>query len=165
MIKAIISAWSWFKKTFVDHTQSAASVAVTVTETIKVLLANPVVNLLENVLDTVTGTQIPAEIATKINSIIPKILAVELGLQGLPANATADQILAFENSILKAFDVTANNSKLYTVLSAQIYGIVQNAIANGTTNFAGWVDAVEQAYLDYQKDLGANAVVIAATTK
>lgn len=153
----IIRAWTWFTKVFVSHAVSADKVAVTVTETIKTLLANPVTGFLENVADAVTGTQVPTNIANAINSVIPKILAVELGIQGLPANPQPSDILAFEQEIMGAFSITSNNSKLYTELAAQVYGIVQANIANGTTNFAGWVTAVEAAYADYQKDLTANA--------
>lgn len=157
IISDITRAWSWLTKNFVSHTESAAHVAVTVTEAVKTLLANPVTGILVNIADAVTGTQIPASIANTINGIIPKILAVELGIQGLPSNPTEAQILAFEQSILSTFNIASNNSKLYTVLAAQVYGIVQSTIANGNNNFAGWVGAVGTAYADYQKDLSANA--------
>lgn len=157
-----IQAWTWLKKNFIDHIQSAAPVAIVITETIKTLLANPVASLLENIADTITGTQLPTNIANQITAIIPKILAVELGIEGLPPNPTPDQILAFEQAVLKAFNVNSNNSKLYTELAAQIYGIIQTAAATGVNNFATWVDAVEQMYAAYQKDLGANANIATA---
>lgn len=152
-----ISAWNWFKKTFVDHTQSAASVAFVVTQTVKTLLANPVANFLENIADTVTGTQIATNAANAINALIPKVMALELGIEGLPDNPTQADILAFEQRIMSAFNVTDNNSKLYTVLAAQIYGIIQNTLNNTSGNFVDWVSAVQQAYLDYKADLNANA--------
>jgi hypothetical protein len=152
-----VRAWTWFTKNFINHIQSAGHVAFVITETIKTLLANPITGFLTNIADTVTGTQIPTEIANAINAIIPKILAVELSIQGLPANPTPADIQAFENEILASFSVSNNNSKLYTVLAAQIYGVIQANIANGTTNFAGWVIAIEQIYTDYKADLAANA--------
>jgi hypothetical protein len=123
------------------------------------MLANPVFGLLTNIADAVFGTQVPSNIAALINAGIIKVLTVELAIQGLPDNPTDAQVLTFEQNIMKAFNVTSNNSKLYTVLGAQIYGIIQENIDNGKTNFADWVDAIEQAYLDYQKDLAANAPV------
>lgn len=156
LITLLVGAWSWFKKTFVDHIQSAATVAVTVAETVKSLLASKEASILENVADAVTGTQVPTAIANDINAAIPKILAVELGIEGLPDNATPEQIAAFEQAILGAFNITNNNSKLYTELAAQTYGIIQAHIDNGTTNFAGWVAAVEAASVDLQNDLAAN---------
>lgn len=153
----LIKPFVWLSKVFVSHSVSDAPVAITITEAIKAILANPIVGFLENVADAVTGTQIPTTVANAITGIIPKILAVELGIQGLPANPTPDQILAFEQSILKAFSITSNNSKLYTELGAQIYGILQ---ASPDTKFATLVNDIEQAYLDYQKDLAANAAVM-----
>ena len=155
----ILRPFKWLAGVFVSHTVSAAPVAITITEAIKTILANPITGFLENVADAITGTQVPTSIANAINGIIPKILAVELSIQGLPPNPTEAQILAFEQQILTAFNIKSNNSKLYTELGAQIYGIIQTTEATGNTNFAGWVSAIEQAYLDLQKDLSANAVV------
>lgn len=157
ILTPIIQAWTWFKKNVVDHTKDAAKVAMVVTETVKTLLANPVTGFLTNLLDTVTNTQLPTEVVNIISGAIPKILAVELGIQGLPDNPTPDQILAFEQAILKAFNVNADNSKLYTILGAQVYGIIQDTLNNTPGKFADWVNAVEQAYISYQKDLQANA--------
>jgi hypothetical protein len=153
---SIVNAWNWFKTKFVSHIESAAVVAVTITETIKSLLNNPVASLLENIADAVTHSQLPTEIAATVNSVIPKILAVELAIEGLPANPTPAQVLAFEQSILSAFNVNSNNSRIYTELAAQVYGIIQSNIANGTTNFASWVTAVETAFQDYTKDVAGN---------
>lgn len=158
-ISDILKPFKWLATVFVSHVVSAAPVAVTITEGIKTLLANPVIGFLENIADTITGTQIPTNLANAINAIIPKILAVELGIEGLPVNATPAQVLAFEQAVMAAFNVTSNNSKLYTELGAQIYGIIQASIESGVTNFATLVADIEAAYLDYQKDLVANAVV------
>src|ERR1700676_2898622 len=163
MFKKIIAVFVWLAINFVSHVKSAAPVAVTITEGIKAILANPVTGFLVNVADLVTGTQIPLAIANAINGLIPKVLAAELAIEGLPDNPTEAQVLAFEQSILGAFNVASNNSKLYTVLGAQVYGIIQTAESTGNTNFAGWVTAIEAAYVDYQKDLAANAIVVAPT--
>ncbi len=152
-------AWTWFTKVFVSHIVSAAPVAVTITEMIKALLANPVTGFLANIADAVFSMQLPTNVANLAINAINQILAVELGIEGLPANPTPDQILAFETAILKTFDISSNNSKLYTLLGAQVYGIIQTNIAKGTTNFGSWVIAIEQIYALYKKDLAANATV------
>lgn len=162
IFSSILKPFKWLAGVFVSHIVSAAHVAVTVTEAVKTLLANPMVGLLENIADAVTGTNVPSHIADAINGIIPKILAIELSIEGLPADATEAQVLAFEQAILKAFNVTSNNSKLYTEIAAQVYGVIQTNISNGNTNFANWVTSIEQVYLDYQKDLAANASVTPA---
>lgn len=157
ILSPFVNVFAWFKKVFISHTSSAASVAVTITETVKVLLANPLVKFVENLADGITHTQLPTQIANAVSNAIPKVLAVELGLEGLPDNPTPEQVLAFEQSILGAFNVKSDNSKLYTILSAQIYGIIQTTLQTTPGKFADWVAAVETAYLDYQKDLTANA--------
>lgn len=158
MFKKIISAISWLAKVFVSHIISAAPVAVTITEGIKAILANPITGMLENIADLVTGTSIPTVVAADINALIPKIMAVELSVEGLPDNPTPAQILAFEQAVLAAFNVTSNNSKLYTELGAQIYGRIQAGVAGSQPiTFAELVNDIEGAYQDYQKDLAANA--------
>lgn len=159
ILSPIISVFNWFKKTFIDHTKSAASVAVTITEAIKTLLSNPIAHFLEEVVDSVTHTTIASNIAALINAAIPKILAIELGIEGLPDNPTPEQILAFENQILQAFSVAPGKDRLYTTLAAQIYGIIQANLSSGKTTFADWVVAVETAYQDYLKDLANSGIV------
>lgn len=159
----IIQVFTWFKKQFVDHTKSGASVAVVITETAKAILENPVVGFLANVLDGITHTNLPTQAVTLINNQIPKILATELAIQGLPDNPTPDQILEFEQSIIKAFGVKeSDNGKLYTVLASQIYGIIQNTVNNTQGKFADWVIAVEAAYQDYQVDVKLYANMVNA---
>lgn len=149
----ITIAWSWLKSNFIDHIKSGDKVAIVITQTVKSLLTNPTVGFLLNIADAVTGSKLPTNIASTVISIIPKVLAAELAIQGLPDNPTPEQILAFEQAVMAAFNVSSNNSKLYTILGAQIYGIIQASIANGKTNFADLVADVEQAYTDYQKDV------------
>lgn len=155
----ISQAFSWLKKVFTSHSASADSVAITITEAIKSILANPVANFLEQVGDAVTHTNLPTDIANCLsNTIIPKVLAAELALQGLPPNPSVQQIQAFGQAVLTAFNVTSDNSKLYTVLTAQIYGEIQTTLNTTPGKFADWVIAIEASYADYQKDLAGNAV-------
>lgn len=158
LISILKSVGTWFDKTFISHAQSADSVAVYITEMVKTVLANPITGFLLNVADGVFHTNLPSDIANTIsNVVIPKVLAVELGLQGLPPNPTPAQVLSFEQSIMTAFNVTGDNSKLYTILGAQIYGEIQNTVNSTPGKFADWVVAIEKSYADYQKDLAANA--------
>lgn len=159
LLSKFLNVFSWFKKNVIDHVKSTAIVAVTITEGIKTLLANPLASFLENVADTITNTQLPTEIATALNSVIPKILAVELAIVGLPDNPQDADVLAFENRVLGAFNVNSDNSKLYTVLGAQVYGIINTLAGNPKANFADYVTAIEQAYSDYKTDLASNASV------
>lgn len=146
------SVWTWLKKAFGTIENSADSVAISITEDIKGALASGVLGFLANVIDALTKSNIAAEVVSILEAKIPEILAVELAIQGLPANPTQADILTFENAILKAFSVTDEKSKLYTVLAAQIFGIIQTTVNNTPGKFADWVSAVETAYQDYLTD-------------
>jgi len=148
--------WNWFKKNFLTAVESADAVAITVTEEAKTLLANGTGDFVAGLIDSVTKTGIAEEVVTILKKEIPNILAVELAIQGLPANPTPEQVLAFEQSILSAFGVLNNKSKLYTTLAAQVYGIIQSTINTTPGSFADWVIAVENAYQDYTNDDSAN---------
>lgn len=155
LLSPILSVFGWFKRNFIDHSKSAASVAVTITEVVKSILANPVTGFLENIIDGITHTGIATEVGSLISAQIPKVLAVELAIEGLPDNATPEQIAAWEQKVLAAFNVTSDKSKLYTTLSAQIFNIIKEKLADGKLTFAEAVQVVEESYLDYQKDLAA----------
>lgn len=160
LLSPILSVFSWFKRTFIDHLKSSAQVAVTITEAVKAILVNPVTGFLTSTVDAITHTGVATEIVTLISGAIPKVLAVELAIEGLPDNPTPDQVVAWEQKVLAAFNVTSDKSKLYTVLSAQIYTIIQTKLADGKLTFAEAVQAVEEAWLDYQKDLAAYPGII-----
>lgn len=149
----ITKAWNWVKKLFSSGIKDADKIAIVVTEEIKTGLQSGVIGWIANVAAGLLHSQIPTEIVTLLNNNINKVLAVELALQGIPDNPTADDILSFEQSVLKAFNVTDNKSKLYTTLAAQIYGIILAQVNSGTKlTFAELVADVEAAYQDYLND-------------
>jgi len=155
-MSTLSNIWNWFKKNFLTAVESADAVAITVTEEAKTLLANGTGDFVAGLIDSVTKTGIAEEVVTILKKEIPNILVVELAIQGLPANPTPEQVLAFEQSILSAFGVLNNKSKLYTTLAAQVYGIIQSTVNTTPGNFADWVIAVENAYQDYTNDNSAN---------
>lgn len=148
---------AWISKVFNDALRDADQIAIVTTEAVKTALVNGVAGFIAEVLDGLTKSQVPTEIVTLVQNSIDKILAVELAIQGLPANPTEADILAFEQSVLKAFNVTSDKSKLYTTLAAQIYGIIKTqAEAGSSFTFAQLVSDVESAYADYLTDQAAS---------
>lgn len=144
---------AWISKVFNGALRDADQIAIAVTEALKTAMVNGVAGFIAEILDGLTKSQVPTEIVTLIQNNIDKVLAVELAIQGLPANPTAADILTFEQSVLKAFSVTSNTSKLYTTLAAQIYGIIKTQADSGNAfTFAQLVSDVEQAYQDYVQD-------------
>lgn len=153
ILHPIIAVFKWLFKSNSSPIKNIASIAVVITEAVKLILSNPVTKLIENILSAVTHTELPTQIVDVINKEIPNILAVELAIEGLPNNPTEEQVLAFEQSILKAFDVKSDNSKLYTILSAQVYGIIKRTQTSTPGKFYDWINAVQEAYVDYKKDI------------
>lgn len=150
--------WDWVKKVFKHIKTDGDKIAIAITEDIKGALDSGVVGGLAKVVSAVFPSvgNLPAEVVTKLQDLIPKVLASELALQGIPDNATAAQILEFEDKILDAFKVSDQKSKLYSVLAAQIYGILES-YSNGTDKtFAELLIKIEQAYQDYLADKAAS---------
>jgi len=147
--------WTWFKNIFKFVERHADVVAITITEEIKTALNNGVAGFLALIVDNLTKSHVAADIVEILKKNIQKVLAVELAVQGLPDNPTADDILKFENEILASFGKIDNQSKLYTTLAAQIYGLIDTtlkATPDTPPTFAEWVHVVEQAYQDYLQD-------------
>lgn len=162
LFQNIFKPFVWLYKQIAAGVKTEAPIAVTITEAIKTILANPVTSLLENIFDAVTGTTIAVDAANQITTLIPKVLAAELAIEGLAANPTQADVLAFEQRVLAAFNVKSDNSRLYTVLGAQIYGIVNAQVQSGQPlTFAVLVADIEAAYEDYKADLAANEKPVA----
>lgn len=159
ILSDILKPFIYLYKLVAKGVKVQAPAAIVITEAIKTILANPVAGFLESIIDSVTGTQIAVDAANEINSIIPKILAAELAIEGLPDSPTQADILAFEQRVMAAFNIKSDNSRLYTVLGAQIYGILNTTAQSGKPiTFAILVADVEAAYEDYKADLAANIV-------
>ncbi len=141
--------WNTIKKFFNGELRKADDIAIVVTEGIKTALSSGAAGFLATVIDSLAKSNVAEDVLKLIKTYLPKVLATELALKGLPENPTEDDILAFEQDILQAFGVTSNSSKLYTTLAAQVYGEIKNTVESTPGKFADWVAAVEAAYQDY----------------
>jgi hypothetical protein len=145
---------AFLSKVFKSVKTSGDQVAISITEGVKTALDTGIVDFLAQLMSAILPGvhDIPEEVVAAIKVAIPKVLAAELAVQGLPDNPTQDDILAFEQKVMAAFGVHDNKSKLYTTLAAQIYGIIEAHNGNSWT-FAQLVIAVEKAYADYVADV------------
>ena len=148
---------------FKDIQTHVAPVAVTIVEAIKGLSD---AGILSDVA-TVIGGVLPKAIVTLIQAELPKILADLLAIEGLPANATPDQIKAFTDAIITSFASKSfqEKSELYTKLGVQVYNLIETQVnanpANASLTFAQIVAIIEesyQAYLADQADAAATTV-------
>jgi len=148
------SIGNWFAKAFNSIKDDADTVAITLTQYLKVALDS---GLLKTIADLIPGG-LGKDVITVLQNAIPKILALELGLQGLPDNATPEQIQAFILSIEQAVggkDFQAK-SAFWTKFSVQVYSLIQTEINkspdHATLTFAQIVSIVEEAYQQYMAD-------------
>ena len=147
---------AWFKKVFGHAIKDIDKIAITVTQYIKIGLETGVVQAIAKALDGVTG-HISTEVYDFLNKEIPKLLAAELALQGLPENPTEADIIAFENAVLAAIVSKTDQQKsaVWTKLTAQVFILFSDALKanNGHLTFAEIVGIIEQAYQDYLQDV------------
>lgn len=132
--------------------KAVAHTAVAITEEIKTLFAGGLIQGLAAFLDATLKTSIAVPVVTALNLAIPHVLAVELAIEGLPDNPAEADILKFENDVFTAVTGLSplGTSKLYTTLSAEIYGIIKPQVdAHIPLTFAVIVKDVEEAYQDY----------------
>lgn len=143
----------FFKSVRTDADKIAIAITEGVQDALKSGVLTGVAAVLEGIFPGVKN--LPTEIVAELDILIPKILASELALQGIPDNATPQDILDFENRVLTAFNVTSDKSKLYTTLAAQVYGLLQTYQALPNPTFADRVKVVEDAYKLYVADKAA----------
>lgn len=148
------SIGAWFSKIFKSVQQDGDKIAIVITEDVQEALKSGVVDGLAGVISAVFPSvkNVPEEVVGYLKVLIPKLLASELAVEGLPADPTEADIQAFIQRVLAAFNVNNNNSKLWTTLASQVYGLLQTYINAPTQSFADLVKVVEQAYIDYVQD-------------
>lgn len=152
--------WTAIKKglhdafTFVQ--KKADVIAISATKDIQTVLYGGAVGFLAKIIDDLTKSHVAEDVVELLKKGIPKALEIELAIQGLPENATEQDILDFENRILEAFGKTTDNAKLWTLLASQIYGLLHNYVESGEKlTFGATVTLIEKAYQDYLSDLNA----------
>lgn len=145
--------WKWLQKVFTSLENDVDKFAISVTEHIKDNLDNGAIGFILDFVDKEFNTHIAPEVVGLLKNVIPKVLAAELAIQGLPINPTEQDILDFENKVLDAFGLHSQKDKMYTVLASQIY-IEIKTLMNKTEGitFADTVKLIETAYADYLKE-------------
>lgn len=138
----------FFSNLFKDIKTDGDKIAIAITEGIQTALKSGIVTDLASVISGIfPGVKnIPQDLVVLLNNYIPKLLASELALQGLPDNPTAQQLLDFENAVLAAFNVHDDKSKLWTSIAAGVYGLLLDYQKIPNPTFADKVKVVEAAY-------------------
>lgn len=145
---------AWIAKEFKSIKTDGAKVAVAITEGLQTALKSGAVTAVADLISGIFPNvkNLPAEIVADLEKYLPKVLAFELAIEGLPDNPTQQDFTDFEGRVLTAFGVTDSKSKLWSTLAAQIYGIIQAHVGNLAYTFAELVGDVEKAYQLYLSD-------------
>jgi hypothetical protein len=151
--------WQWFKK---EATMIVSDLDKVVIESDKIAISiteealkaenSGVLQGIAVGIDSIYGGSEAENLIKVANAITPKILAVELGIQGLAEKPTGDQILAFEQEVTKAITgfTDADKSEAYSAVAANIYNQIEVLVNQKTPiTFAESVNIVEKAYQDY----------------
>lgn len=150
--------WDLIKKIGAWTVEHAAPTLVAVVEELQSLWKSGTPGFIASVLDSLTKSGVPTTVVNAVGKELPNMLAVGLAIEGLPADPTDVQIADFEQRVLAAFNVHTDKSQLYTVLGAQLLGIIRRDLVPGQKfTFAQLVTDLEEAYQDYQNDLADNA--------
>src|SRR5579871_4962193 len=102
---------AWFKKAFTDIQTDIAPIAVTITEGLKTAIDSGILPAITALIPDGIGADISAFLTKNGDAILSKALAVELGIEGLPANPTEDQMKAWVNSVISALAGTSALAK------------------------------------------------------
>lgn len=146
--------WAWLKKEFVSIETHAAHIAVAVSEAAKQALQNGSLDVLAKVADLLTGSNIGDEAEAALKLALPKIIAVSAAIETHPDSTwSTEQVQAWEQKVLDAFNIHGNKSVLYTLIAAQAYGVLNSLKQNPEKpTFAAWVGAVEKIYGFWEED-------------
>lgn len=146
------SIGNWFAKAWKNIKQSAAPLAVTITQGIKLALDSGLVKVIT---DLIPGN-LDNEIVAFLQTAIPKALAIELALEGVPDNATPEQIQEFILLVEKSIGGKSwqEQSAFWTKLGVNIYNQIQADLNkdpnHANISFADMVAIIEQAYVAYK---------------
>lgn len=91
---------------------------------------------------------IPTDLEAKLQVVVPKVLAVELEVQQLPADATEEQVEASAKDILDAFNAKDDKSKLYSTLAGSVYSLLRAYTGQGSS--MTWIEVLNEVEQDFQ---------------
>lgn len=152
--KAVSSAAKWVGAGFRTIKQDGAKIGVSILEGYKTDVENGVIPCIATIIDVIFSTHVAADVVAGLNKEVPKLLAGALLVEGLPDNATPDQLEAFNNAAYTAFTGLPANAKsrFYATFSADIYAFVQTLSADGgKLTYAELMAASQKAYQDIKK--------------
>lgn len=110
---------------------------------------------------------IPAAVLAEAQVLIPKILASELGLQALAANATPQDAADWAQSAITAFAGVSSNlvasSKIWTNLAASLVVLFDQGKTTDKT-WIDWANTADEAFKQIQAAVAAASAAVTPAT-
>lgn len=136
--------------------------AILITEAVNNALKSGLVDdLVTAISPTLKG--VPAALLTAAQGLIPKILASELGLEALAADATPVAAAAWAQSVITAFAGLNSNlvseSKIWTNLAAALVVLFDQGKTTNKT-WIDWADTADQAFKEIQAAAAAASAAV-----
>lgn len=157
--------WADIKSLFTKVEEVLLPEAIQITEGVNNALNNQSVeDLVAAISPKLDG--VPEEILTGAQSVVPKILAAELGLQGLQSGATPQDAANWAQSVITAFagvnSDTVKTSKIWTDLAASLAVLFDQGKTAGK-NWIYWANLADQAFQKIQAAVTAAHQAVTAT--
>lgn len=154
--------WSAVKSLFTKIEEVFLPEVITITQAINSAINNKDVDaLIAAISPKLDG--IPGAVLSTAQTIIPKVLAAELGLQALQSGATPQDAANWAQSVITAFaginSSLVATSKVWTSLAASL-AILFDQGKTVDKNWAYWVSLAEQAYVKIQAAIAAASAAV-----
>lgn len=160
-----MSIWTWLGGILHDIKIKVAPLIVGIIEAVKAAETSGILPAIATVLAPITKN-LSVTINNLVQANINTQLAVWLGIEGLPANPTEAQELAFSNAVAVAYEgkkaAETVNGQVEQELGVQLYNIIVKTVGAdkvaGTNVTANQIAGdIEEAYQDYVADQAAAA--------
>lgn len=143
---------------------SLAKLAIAITQDVNIALKSGIPDKIIAAIDP-NPDHLPEELLAKAKALIPKVLAAELGLQALVADASEEAAQAWVQSIIEAFGSAdlIKQSKVWNALATELTILFDNGKTAGLT-WIQWADKAEEAFQDVQKAIADSKNIAAGDT-
>lgn len=135
-----------------------AKVAIAITQDVNIALKSGVPDAIIAAIDP-NPDHIPEELLAGAKALIPKVMAAELGLVAVAADATPEAAQSWVESIIEAFGsaTLVRQSKVWNSLATQLTILFDNGKTQGLT-WIQWANKAEEAFQDVQKAVADSKV-------
>lgn len=155
--------WAGIKGLFVKVEEKLLPEVISITEDINNALKNSSLDDLIAAISPKLGG-VPDALLAGAQTLIPKILAAELGLQGLQSGATPQDAANWAQSVITAFAGVSSNitasSKIWTNLAASLAVLFDQGQTTGKT-WVYWINLADQAFQQIKTAVAAASAAIA----